>query len=130
MPFYSLNLSVQSSQRQHVVAAEPGEDDVYCGLEALQAALRCAAGRRAGRTLPGSALLLPALRAQPQALQHCWVEQHTCSPDTHTTTVCLSLYLTGVVVCLYSAVMVTDVAVDCSVFFFFRDVKIKTATST
>ncbi|CAK6961862.1 unnamed protein product [Scomber scombrus] len=58
------------------MAAESTEDDVYRGLEALQVALRCAACRRAGRALPGSALLLYALRAQPQALQRCWVEQH------------------------------------------------------
>ncbi len=68
------HLSVQSSQWQHVVAAEPREDDVYPGLEALQAALHGAAGCRAGPALPGSALLLSALGAQPQALQHCWMK--------------------------------------------------------
>lgn len=88
-PFYYLNLSVQSSQIQYVMAAESNEDHVYRGLETLQAALRCAAGRRAGFALPGSTLLLFALRAQPQALQHCWVEHHTLQ-SWHTHDHCMS----------------------------------------
>lgn len=74
MEILSLNLSVQSSQWQHVVAAEPDKDGVYPGLETLQAALCGAAGCGAGPALPGSALLLSALRAQPQALQQCWIK--------------------------------------------------------
>lgn len=63
-----LTLSVQPSQHQRVLAAEPGEDHVYPGLEAVQAALRGAAGGHDGPALPRSALLLPALRAQPQVV--------------------------------------------------------------
>lgn len=65
---WCLNLSVQSSQHQHVVAAEPGEDDVHPGLEALQASLCGAAGCCVGSALSGSTFLLSALRADSQAL--------------------------------------------------------------
>lgn len=73
---------MQSSQHQHIVADEPSEDGVYPGLEALQAALCGAAGCCAGPALPGSAILLSALRAQTQALQQCWVESPHCSWHT------------------------------------------------
>lgn len=63
-----LTLCVQPSQHQHVVVAEPGEDDVHPGLEALQAALCGAAGSGHGPSLPCSARLLSALRAQPQTV--------------------------------------------------------------
>lgn len=85
---------MQSSQWQHIVAAEPGEDDVHPGLEALQAALRGAAGCGAGLALPGPAFLLSALRAQPQAFQPRWMKTsrlHRC--------VC-ALYRTRTDVCL------------------------------
>ncbi|KAL3979689.1 centrosomal protein [Sarotherodon galilaeus] len=64
----ALLLLIMSPQCQHVVAAGSGEDDVYPGLEALQAALCDAAGCCTGSALPGSALLLSALSAQPQAV--------------------------------------------------------------
>lgn len=63
-----MNLSLQSPQCQHVVAAGSCEDDVYPGLEALQAALCDAAGCCTGSALSGSALLLSAPSAQPQAV--------------------------------------------------------------
>lgn len=96
---------MQSSQWQHVVAAEPSEDSVYPGLEALQAALRSAVGRCAGPALPGSALLLSALGAQPQALQHCWMKP-----------LCVSVLL-----CVQEPlyVLLLPVALNCSADFIF-----------
>jgi len=59
------------------VVAAALEDNVYPGLEGLQTALRGVAGCCDGSALPGSALLLSALRAHPQAIQHSWVDPIT-----------------------------------------------------
>lgn len=76
-----LHLSLQSSQHQSVVDAEPGACSVYPSLEAVQAALCSAAGGRPGTSVPGPALLLPAFCPQLQDLQHRWL--NTLINHTH-----------------------------------------------